>query len=306
MKYSVTIPCYNSGKFLSNTIREVVETMDKIAFNDYELILVNDCSPDNTFEVIEENAKKYPQIIGVDLAKNVGQHNAMLTAFRHGSGDYFINMDDDLQTKPADIPKLINKMEETGCDVVYAQFENNNYSFKKRLTSKIHHIVIKWLLDKERDWLATGFWIAKSFVIKEIINYRSEFTDMQSNFIRTTKFIENQKVPHYKREVGQSGYTFKKALKLWSSTMNYTEKPALFLMKFGVGFGIFSLLLLLVLGITRLYIPSLLEVLMCIGIAINLCLFGFIGMFVSRILKVSEGIPHIIIRKTVGNYEKNI
>lgn len=300
MRYTVNIPCYNSEKFLDKTIEVLIEEMDLIALNDYEVILVNDGSKDNTFKVIKNLSKEYKQIKGIDLARNVGQHNAILAGLREGSGEIFINLDDDLQCNPKDIKNLLNKMEEANADVVYARFLNKKYTHFKKLTSKVHNFVINWLLDKNENWVASGFWVAKSFVVEKITSYKSDYTDMQSNFIKTTKYIVNEDVIHCDRIDGASGYTFSKSFKLWISVLNYSEKLAMFLMQLGVGIFFSFNFIGILLGLFK--ISSFTFSMFLLNTVLSAILFctGFLSMQLGRILRVVAEVPFVTIRERVG------
>ena len=120
-KVSFVIPCYNSSQTIGKVIAEIKETMDSLSQYCYEIILVNDCSPDNTFEVIEALCKENKNICGVNLAKNFGQHGALMAGFHQMTGDILVCLDDDGQTPANEVGKLLDKIE-AGDDVVYAIF----------------------------------------------------------------------------------------------------------------------------------------------------------------------------------------
>ena len=110
-KVSFVIPCYNSSKTLESVITEIKETMEKLSQYAYEIILVNDCSPDNTFEVITKLCEKNENICGVNLAKNFGQHGALMAGFHQVTGDILVCLDDDGQTPANEVGKLLEKIE---------------------------------------------------------------------------------------------------------------------------------------------------------------------------------------------------
>ena len=116
-KISVVIPCYYSEKSIAEVVIQTAAEFDKTDRFDYEFILVNDGSQDNTYNVIKRLANEYSCVTGIDLAKNCGQHNAILAAMKYADGDYILGMDDDFQTHPSQIYKLIDKLEE-GYDMV--------------------------------------------------------------------------------------------------------------------------------------------------------------------------------------------
>ena len=123
MKISFVIPCYRSEKTLPDVVDEIKTTMATIG-HEFEIILVNDCSPDKTFEVIKTLASENDNILGIDLAKNFGQHCALMAGMRHTSGDVVVCLDDDGQTPADEVGKLLDKLDE-GYDVCYASYGKN-------------------------------------------------------------------------------------------------------------------------------------------------------------------------------------
>ena len=123
MKVSFVIPCYRSEKMIGKVVEEIINAMSDMKEYSYEIVLINDCSPDNTYEAIKGLAKTYPFVKGINLARNFGQHSALMAGFRHVTGDVIVCMDDDGQTPADEVGKLLRKMEE-GYDVVYAKYEH--------------------------------------------------------------------------------------------------------------------------------------------------------------------------------------
>ena len=105
MKYSFVIPCYNSALTISQVVEETAAEMDRLGRGDYEFVLVNDCSPDGgkTMETLSELAEKYEFVSVIDLAKNAGQHNAVMAGLNYSSGEIIVGMDDDMQTHPSQL-----------------------------------------------------------------------------------------------------------------------------------------------------------------------------------------------------------
>lgn len=152
MLLSIVIPCYRSAHTISKVVEMSMEVIDKIEGLDCEFVLVNDCSPDNTYEAIQALAEKYPNVKGIDLAKNFGQHNAIMAGMHQAQGDYIMGMDDDMQTHPSQIPAFIEKMNE-GYDVVFGIYKKRKFGFLKNLTSKIASFIV-WHMgwSVPRDW----------------------------------------------------------------------------------------------------------------------------------------------------------
>ena len=128
MLISIIIPCYNSEGTIEKVVEETMKTFRKLEGYECEMVLVNDYSRDKTFEAITRAAKKYPNVIGVNLAKNFGQHNAMMAALHYVHGEAVIGMDDDLQNHPDQIPQFLEKMQE-GYDVVFGVFRQRKFGW---------------------------------------------------------------------------------------------------------------------------------------------------------------------------------
>lgn len=127
-KVSFVIPCYCSGSALKSVIDEIFETMEAEIQYEFEIILINDCSPDNTFDMIRSLVFQNENIIGINLAKNFGQHAALMAGFRHATGDIIVCLDDDGQTPASEVGLLLRKLEE-GYDVAYASYAEKNILF---------------------------------------------------------------------------------------------------------------------------------------------------------------------------------
>ena len=161
-KISFVIPCYNSEKYLKNTVEELVEAMkcDELLNYDYDITLINDGSKDNTFGAINAIAKENPKITGIDFTRNFGQHNAIMAGLNNCQGDIIVCLDDDGQTPPHEIIKLINALDEN-TDVVYAKYEEKKHSKFRNLGSKINDIMAQKLLNKPKSLYISSFFAMK-------------------------------------------------------------------------------------------------------------------------------------------------
>ena len=301
-KISVVIPCYYSEKSISDVVKLTAAEFDRMNKYDYEFILVNDGSEDNTYGVIEQLSNEYPFVIGIDLAKNCGQHNAILAAMSYADGDYILGMDDDFQTHPSQIYKLIDKLEE-GYDMVYGRFPQRHHSLLRNLESKLHNMTVRYLTNKPKDLKACPMYIIRRFVRDEIVKSKSTFTNLQGLFLRTTAKIANADIEHFDRKYGKSGYNLKKLLKLWSAFLNYSAKPIRLVGKFGIAITFFSVILLvcgIVFGNVNVILSSVVTI--CTGFVIMS--LGIIGEYIARMFMVITNEPQYIIRRdTKGNKE---
>lgn len=293
-KISVVIPCYYAEKTIADVVKQTAAELDK--YCNYEFVLVNDGSNDGTYLKIKELADKYDFVIGVDLSKNCGQHNAILAGMKYASGDYILGMDDDFQTHPSQIKRLIDKLNE-GYDVVYGRFPKRHHGFFRNFVSSLSHISVCYLLDKPRDLKACPMYIIRRFVRDEIIKSKSSFTNLQGLFLRSTSKIANADIEHFDRRFGKSGYNLKKLLRLWSSLLNYSLKPIRLIAKsgnliFAVGFVCLIIACISGSGFEyKLYAE--------IGVFSGLILsaVGIVGEYTARMFMTVTNEPQYIIRQ---------
>lgn len=303
-KISVVIPCYYSEKSIADVVRQTASEFDKTNKYDYEFILVNDGSTDNTYSVIEKLAAEYPYVIGIDLAKNCGQHNAILAAMPYANGDYILGMDDDFQTHPSQIYKLIDKLEE-GYDVVYGRFPQRHHSMLRNIESKLHNMTVRYLIDKPKDLKACPMYIIRRFVRDEIVKSKSTYTNLQGLFLRTTAKVANADIEHFDRKYGKSGYTLKKLLKLWSAFLNYSQKPVRLVSKSGVLITLLSLILL-VYGIASGNNTALLSSVITLSAGFIIISIGLIGEYLVRMFMIITHEPQYIIRTDTAENQRGI
>ena len=170
MKISFVIPCYRSEKMIGKVVEEINTTMKEMPQHTHEIVLINDCSPDNTFDAIKALAAQYSFVKGINLARNFGQHSALMAGFRHVTGDVVVCLDDDGQTPADEVGKLLAKIEE-GQDVVYAKYEHKQHSAFRNLGSKVNEIMTRFMLGKPKELYISSYFAARRFVIEDVIRY---------------------------------------------------------------------------------------------------------------------------------------
>lgn len=308
VKYTIIIPCYKS----SETIEKVViETTKYLQGQTIDFVLVNDGSPDNglTAATIMRIADEYDNVTSIDLAKNAGQHNAILCALNYADGEFIIAMDDDLQTHPSQLHKLINKMNE-GYDVVYAKYPTKKHSLFRRLGSWFNSTCEKLFLGKPNELETNSYWIMKKFVRDYLIQYKNSFTYLDGLVLRTTSNIANVDVEHFERTVGTSGYTFIKLVKHWFDIIGFTIAPLKTALFIGglTSFGSLIMVVVLIIrkiffGISALGWASTMAAL-CFFAGVILMFMGFIGEYIGRIFLSANAQPQYVVRTIKGS--KNI
>ena len=201
-KVSFVIPCYRSALTIRAVADEIDSAMAELPEYEHEIILVNDCSPDNTFEVISELALQRGHITAVDLARNFGQHAALMAGMRRYSGDIIVCLDDDGQTPACEVGRLLEKLEE-GFDVVYASYDSKQHSGFRNFGSRVNALMTEIMLGKPRELSLTSYFAAKRFIIDEMLRYENCFPYVMGLVLRSTKNICNVPVTHRKREEGR-------------------------------------------------------------------------------------------------------
>lgn len=311
MLLSFVIPCYRSAK----TLPYVVETIETIVKEkegyEAEIILVNDCSPDNTFEVIQELADKYDNIVGVDIAKNRGQQCAMLAGFNHASGDLIIGSDDDGQTPVETAFKLIDKLYEGNYDVVCAKYvDRGKRSLFRRFGTFIDHQTVKIFLEKPDHFNTNVYFVARRFVIDEIKKYDNPYPYWPGLLIRTTHNVGNVETEQRDRMAGQSGYNFRKLLNLWITGLTtFSIKPLRFAMIMGMLLAVIGFVIIVILVIQKLVSDvytgwtSLIATNILIG-GLIMMMLGIIGEYIGRIYLCLNKEPQYVVRQVIRSGDK--
>lgn len=305
-KLSFVIPCYRSQETVSNVVDEIERTVAALGAYDYEIILVNDSSPDDTFSVISALAENDRHITAVDLAKNFGQHAALMCGMRHSSGEIVICLDDDGQTPADEAGKLLEKIEE-GYDVVYASYGHKQHSGFRNFGSRVNAKMTEIMLGKPRELSLTSYFAAKRFIIDEMLRYENCFPYVMGLVLRSTKNICNVTVNHRARELGQSGYNLGKLLGLWMNGFtSFSIKPLRLATYFGAltafaGF-IYALVIIIrhfTVGLAPLGWSSTTALLLILG-GIILLVLGLIGEYIGRIFMCVNDSPQYVERQVVS------
>ena len=304
-KISFVIPCYRSERTIETVVNEIRETVSARAQSfDYEIVLVNDCSPDNVWQVIQKLAAADPKIKGICLAKNFGQHSALMAGYGHATGDYIVSLDDDGQTPASETFKLVDKLEE-GFDVVYGYYQHAAQHLFRRLGSWVNKKMAENIIGQPRSLKTTSFFIMRDFIAKEIVNYKHPFAYISGLVFRATKNLGNVEVKHRRRLEGRSGYTLAGLIGLWINGFTaFSVKPlraatyiGLLCAIMGFAAGIFVVYQKLTHPEVPVGYSSILASLMFIGGMIML-LLGLIGEYVGRIYICMNQSPQYVIRET--------
>lgn len=302
-KISYVIPCYRSEKTIGHVIAEIKETMEKLNQYTYEVILVNDSSPDNTWNTICGICSENDNIVGINLSKNFGQHAALMAGMRESTGDYVICLDDDGQTPANEVDKLLAALED-GHDAVYAKYGNKKHSAFRNLGSRVNDMMTRVMLGKPKELFVSSYFGVKRFVVEDMLRYQNSYPYVIGLVLRATKNIVNVEVNHREREEGRSGYTLKKLLGLWFNGFTaFSVTP----LRIATVIGVFCALLGFAYGI-YVFVRRLLNPDMVMGFSSIMCvilfvggmlmiMLGLIGEYIGRIYISLNNSPQYVIRE---------
>jgi len=262
---SIVVPVFNAAPALP----ELQLTIDKVMTGlqlEYKLILVDDGSEDNSWEVIKEIKSKYPEkVTAIKMAKNFGQHNALFAGFRHSKGDCVITMDDDLQHPPDEIPTLINCANETGADLVYGISQFYKRPFMRKFLRWGFRVLNRMTADTSSE--GSSFRLLRRELVNKLIQHNQEFVFTDELASWYTASITYIKVRHDPSRLSQSRYPFSRLSKLYYNLV--------------FGYNAFLLRLITTLGITSSAISFLVGIFFLIKKLFFNIRIGFTGIVVS-------------------------
>lgn len=303
---SVVSPVYRGENILPELVDRIKKSLEKIT-NSYEIILVEDCGPDNSWDKIMELSKVYPEIKGFQLSRNFGQHYAITAGLDHANGDWVVVMDCDLQDQPEEIEKLYNKAIE-GYDIVLARRYARKDNYFKKLFSKYFYRTLGYLTGSEQDETVANFGIYSRNVINSITSMRESIrffpTMVKWVGFKSTKI----NIEHSTREEGKSSYNFKRLMNLaLDIILAFSDKPLRLVVKSGLIISGISILFSIY-TIIQWYNGKIIE-LGYTSIIISLWLLsgfiistlGIVGLYIGKIFEGVKNRPIYIIDKKTND-----
>jgi glycosyltransferase involved in cell wall biosynthesis len=308
-KYSVVIPVYNSQAIVGETIDRTAAFFAAQGW-EYEIILVNDNSPDQSWQVISQKAQANPRIVAIDLLRNYGQHTAVYCGLQHMTGDYAITMDDDLQNPPEEIIHLVTTMLQGDYDIVYGQFRRKEHANYRRAGSRAIALINRQVFRQPRDLVVSNFRIIRRDVVTRMINYRTNYPYITGLSLMFSSRRGNAWVEHHPRKVGRSNYnTFRIAALVMRILFNYSSYPLRVVSTIGfavaaISFivGTFYLLRALFVGTT---VPGWATVVVLLAFlsGVNTVIVSMLGEYLIRLVQqVSQS--NIYYVRGIINYER--
>lgn len=311
-KLSFIIPCYGSEKTVGIVIKEIDEIVSKNDKYDYEIIAVNDHSPDNVWNVLKEIAKGNNKVKLINLAKNMNRPGALMAGMSKVTGDYIILMDDDGQCPMENLWDLIKPLEE-GHDVSIAKYPTYKQSKFKSFGTIVNRKMTEIIMEKPKDLSFTNFSAMKRYIVEEIIKYKNPYPYMTGLLLRTTSDIVNVEMEERERITGNTNFTFKKMLNLWINGFTaFSIKPLRISTVIGAITAALGFIYGLYIIIHKLFVhsavlegySSMMAVLLFIG-GIIMMMLGMIGEYIGRIYISINNSPQYVIKETVNmNKEK--
>lgn len=305
MKISVVSPVYKAENIVKELVRQIIENVEPLT-PDFEIILVNDASPDESWVQIREICRENPRVKGIDLSRNFGQHYAITAGLSLAQGEWVVVMDCDLQDRPDEIPNLYKKALE-GWDSVFAQRIERRDSFFKRMSSKCFYLLFSYLTDTYQDSSVANFGIYNRKVVNSILS----MNDSIRYFPTMAQWVGYDKyylpVRHSERLAGKSSYHMKRLLKLaFDNIIAFSDKPLRLVVKFGFLLSFLSMCIALyffiryTLGdISVLGFASLIVSIWFLS-GMIVMLIGVVGIYIGKVFDNTKNRPLFIVKEALN------
>ncbi len=302
---SVIVPVYRGEATLPELCRRLTAVFADIGLG-YEIILVNDDSPDNSWEVMQTLHADDPHIKIIRLQRNFGQHAAVLCGMRYAKGELVVTIDDDLQYFPEDIPKLISTLQrDGGCDAVFGIPAQKKHAFYRNLGSRALNSITAHIFQRDKSLRMSSFRIFRRDTTRHILNLRIPEPAIGTMLFLVTKRVRNVEVNHAERSSGRSGYSILKVLRLtFNSIINYSSLPLQIVSQIGLISALVSLALTVYYLIKSRTVSvsgwSSIVVLVTFFSGLVLLTLGIIGEYLIRILKAVNVYPQYLVACSRG------
>jgi glycosyltransferase involved in cell wall biosynthesis len=302
IELSFVVPVYNGAQTIENVVSRI---LDAFSAHTIEIVLVNDGSQDNSALVCRYLVDVHPEhVVFVELAKNFGEHNAVLAGLSQTRGQAVAVLDDDGQNPPEEVMPMWQALKQHNHDVVYGRYQQKQHSLFRNFGSWINDILATRLLNKPSHIYLSSFKIMNRFVVREVLKYRGPFPYIDGLIFRSTCKISQIDVQHAKREVGQSNYTLRRLVRLWLNMfLGSSITPLRIAVVIGLLTSALSAMLMVGILIDKLWlnpqvpvgIPTVLTFIAFFS-GVQLTVLGSIGEYVGRIFLSQSGKPQFVIR----------
>ena len=303
---SFIIPCYNSEKTVGSVIDGIREKVGERNEYDYEIIAINDGSPDGVINVLEDIAASDTKVKVIDLAKNSGKHTAVLVGYKFAEGEFVVSLDDDGQCPIENLWDLIAPLEE-GHDMAMAKYECKKEASYKKFGSVVNHKVSQILLDKPGELRFTNFIARQKYICKAMSEYNNIFPYLEGLSLRITRDIVLVPMQEKPRLHGKSNYTFRKSFALWMNGFTaFSVKPLRIASIIGSMVAVLGFIYGVITIIRKLIHPHifigyssiLVSILSCSGMI--MLMLGLAGEYIGRIYLAVNQYPQYVIKKAIN------
>lgn len=302
LKVSVVIPVYNGAA----TIGPLVEGLVLIlGAGPLQIVLVNDDSPDHSHEVCRGLTQRYPDnVLYLKLARNFGEHNAVMAGLRYARGDYVVIIDDDFQNPPEEVARVIQHAASGGYDVVYTRYSRKQHHWLRNLGSRFNDQVANFLLNKPRDLYLSSFKCLSRFVVEQVIQYTGPYPYLDGLVLRCTRNIGTTEVRHEPRREGHSNYTLRRLIRLWLNMFtNFSVTPLRVSTLMGLFLSGAGLLLVVIVVAEKLFRPetqmgwasTIIAIVLFSGV--QLVMLGLLGEYLGRLFLSVNQTPQFVVRE---------
>lgn len=311
-RLSVVIPVYRGADTIGRLVATLETTLTgpaagpAAAGRELEIVLVNDGSPDHSGAVCRQLAAERPHVRFVDLARNFGEHNAVMAGLNHCTGDAVVILDDDFQNPPSEVEKLVAAIA-AGHDVAWSCYEQKQHSWFRNLGSRFNDRMATLMLGKPRDLYLSSFKALSRFTVDEVIRYRGPYPYLDGLILRVTKNYTTVLCRHDARHEGKSGYTLRKLVALWLNMFTtFSVLPLRLASLVGFAVAVVGCVMALFFLWERIRHPDLergwasLMVGMLVLAGIQLMVLGLIGEYLGRLYLQDSGRPQYVVRARVN------
>jgi undecaprenyl-phosphate 4-deoxy-4-formamido-L-arabinose transferase len=301
---SVVIPVYNGAKSVGGLVH-ALEGLD--IEGGHEIVLVNDGSPDDSLAVCRQlvaDAKVVP-ITLVNLARNFGEHNAIMTGLRHCRGAWVITMDDDLQNPPSEVKRLLDHARATGKDVVYTRYAVKRHAYWRNLGSRFANWVADVLMEKPKGLYLSSFRCMSAFLVEQVTRYEGPFPYVDGLVMQATQSIDTLQVAHLPRMEGRSNYTLKRLVRLWTNIfVNFSVLPLHLSTIAGFALSLIGLVGVISVVLEALFFEppqgwaSLMAAVLLLS-GVELLILGILGEYMGRLFLTANRKPQTVVREVI-------
>ena len=310
MLVSFVIPCYHSEKTIEGVVNEIDAAMKELPQYTHEIIMVNDGVPNECWNEIRRICQAVPENapdgkrLGICLARNFGQHAALMAGIRASKGERVVCLDDDGQTPADEVGRLLSAIE-AGADVVYAKYSHKQHSGFRNWGSRVNERMLTDMLGKPKDLYVSSYFAMRRYVAREVLKYENSYPYLIGLVLRTTTNIVNVPIDHRARRVGRSGYTLGRLFALWMNGFTaFSIKPlriATFIGTIsaiaGFIYGIYTIIKKFITPGVPVGFSALMSAIVFFG-GMTILMIGMAGEYIGRTYISVNRAPQYVIRET--------